>query len=79
MLQMQKKSSATPPNYETAVAELETIVNQMESENLTLEQSLSAYKRGVALLKTCQQSLVEAEQEIKIVSEDNKLNSFNQD
>jgi exodeoxyribonuclease VII small subunit len=73
---MQNKSQVTPPNYETAIAELESIVNQMESENLPLERSLSAYRRGVELLKICQQSLTEAEQQVRIVSEENKLNTF---
>lgn len=76
---MQNKNSETPPNYETAVAELETIVNQMESENLTLEQSLNAYKRGAELLKICQQSLTEAEQQVRIVSEKNQLSAFSPD
>lgn len=76
---MQNKSTAIPPNYETAVAELEAIVSQMESEKLTLEQSLNAYKRGAELLKICQQSLTEAEQQVRIVSEDNKLNAYNPD
>ena len=76
---MQNKNSETPPNYETALAELETIVNQMESENLTLEQSLNAYKRGAELLKICQQSLTEAEQQVRIVSEKNQLSAFSPD
>jgi exodeoxyribonuclease VII small subunit len=73
---MQNKNDATPPNYETAIAELEAIVGQMESENLTLEQSLSAHKRGAELLKFCQQSITEAEQQVRIVSETNQLNVY---
>lgn len=76
---MQNKSTVIPPNYETAVAELEAIVSQMESEKLTLEQSLNAYKRGAELLKICQQSLTEAEQQVRIISEDNKLSAYNPD
>lgn len=75
---MQNKSSqVTQPNYEAAIAELESIVNQMESENLPLAQSLDAYKRGAELLKICQQSLSEAEQQVRIVSEENTLSAFN--
>ncbi len=76
---MQNKSSAISPNYESAVAELEAIVSQMESENLTLEQSLNAYKRGAELLKICQQSLAEAEQQVRIVTEENKLSAYSPD
>jgi exodeoxyribonuclease VII small subunit len=76
---MQNKNPATPLNYEAAIAELEAIVSQMESENLTLEQSLNAYKRGAELLKTCQASLSEAEQQVRIVSENNQLNAYSPD
>ena len=43
---MPNKQPETPLNYEDAIAELEGIVRKMESENLPLEQSLDAYKRG---------------------------------
>lgn len=77
---MQNNSNpASPPNYEAAVAELESIVKQMESDNLPLEQSLAAYQRGAELLKICQQSLTAAEQKIIIVSEENQLAAFNAD
>lgn len=76
---MQSKKTSIEPNYETAIAELEVIVHQMESEKLTLEQSLNAYKRGSELLKVCQQSLSDAEQQVRVISEDNKLNVYNPD
>jgi len=74
---MQNKSSeASTPNYEAAIKELESIVQQMESDNLSLDQSLSAYKRGAELLKICQQSLSAAEQQVRIVSEENTLAAY---
>ena len=76
---MPNKTPETPLNYEDAIAELEGIVRKMESENLPLEQSLDAYKRGVKLLKACQQSLSNAEQEVRIISEANKLTAFSPD
>ncbi len=56
----------SPPiaNFETALAELEQIVQKMESGNLTLEESISAYQRGSELLKHCQNQLGDAEQKI---------------
>ncbi|QVL45974.1 MAG: exodeoxyribonuclease VII small subunit [Methylophilaceae bacterium] len=74
---MSKKNSDTTPNFEEAIAALENIVRQMESDNLPLAQALDAYKRGAALVKICQQSLADAEQQIRLVSEDNQLVSFN--
>ncbi len=65
-----------PQSFEASIAELEAIVNQMESGELPLEQSLSAYKRGTELLQICQKSLVEVEQQVRILTETNKLEAF---
>jgi exodeoxyribonuclease VII small subunit len=65
---MAKPRAATAPkDYESALAELETIVGEMESGQLPLEASLAAYKRGAVLLHYCRQQLTEAEQEVKIL------------
>ena len=56
-------------SYESALAELETIVQAMEAGELTLEQSLAQYKRGSELLQTCQKMLAQVEQDIKILNE----------
>jgi exodeoxyribonuclease VII small subunit len=76
---MKKNSPSTNSNYEAAISELEAIVNQMESGSLPLEQSLSAYKRGAELIKLCQKVLTEAEQQVRILSEDNQLSPFTQE
>lgn len=62
--------------FEAAITELESIVGKMESEHLPLDQSLLIYKRGVEILKNCHTSLQEAEQQIKILSEQNLLKDF---
>ena len=62
------KSRATPPkDYESALAELDAIVAEMESGQLPLEASLTAYKRGAELLQYCRQQLADAEQQVKIL------------
>jgi exodeoxyribonuclease VII small subunit len=63
-------------DFESALLELEAIVSQMESGNLALEQSINAYKRGAALLQTCQKSLSDADQQIRILNEANQLEAF---
>lgn len=63
-------------SYESALAELETIVQAMEAGELTLEQSLAQYKRGSELLQTCQKMLAQVEQDIKILNENNNLTVF---
>ena len=53
--------------FESALAELENIVTRMEGGQLSLEQSLSAYKRGAELLKFCQAQLADAQQQVKVL------------
>jgi len=65
---MAKSRAATPPkDYESALAELEAIVAEMESGQLPLEASLTAYKRGAELLQYCRLQLADAEQQVKIL------------
>ncbi len=51
-------------SYEAAVEELESIINQIESGDIGLEQSIRRYERGAALLKHCRAILGHAEQRI---------------
>lgn len=68
--------SVTPKSFESALADLSEIVRQMEDGQLPLEKSLAAYKRGAELLQFCQQSLQSAEQQVRILNEQNQLQSF---
>ncbi|MFZ0107463.1 MAG: exodeoxyribonuclease VII small subunit [Thiobacillus sp.] len=69
------RPSSSPKDYESALAELEAIVNEMESGQLPLEASLTAYKRGAELLQYCRQQLADAEQQVRIL-EDDKLKPY---
>ena len=73
-----KLTSAPETNisFEQAVVELESIVNQMELGNLALDDSFNAYKRGAALLQICQQSLNNVEQQVRILTDAQKLSAF---
>ncbi|MDR3390388.1 MAG: exodeoxyribonuclease VII small subunit [Sulfuriferula sp.] len=64
---MTRRTSPQPLSFETAMAELERIVAEMESGQLTLEQSLAAYQRGAELLKFCQSALADAQQQVQIL------------
>jgi exodeoxyribonuclease VII small subunit len=70
-------TTSEPLHYESAIAELESIVTQLESGQLLLEQSLAVYQRGAELLKLCQQSLADAEQQVSILTEANTLAPYN--
>lgn len=59
-------------SFEAALAELETIVQQLESGDVELEKSIAIYERGAALKAHCEKKLREAELKVeKIVLDDN--------
>ncbi len=63
---MPKRTSTI--NFEKALRELETLVESMEQGDLSLEDSLKAFERGVELTRTCQKSLDEAEQKVELLT-----------
>ena len=54
-------------SFEKALAELEKIVERMESGDLSLEQALATHKRGLELARFCQQRLEAAQQQVKVL------------
>ena len=74
------KASATPPDaavaalplpstYEESMAELERLVARLESGDLPLDQLLSGYQRGAALLQHCRDKLQAVEEQIKVLDD----------
>ncbi len=63
-------------NFENAVKELEAIVNQMETNQLPLQDVLNAFKHGTALLQQCQKKLADVEQQVRILSDANQLQNY---
>ncbi len=66
---MVKKKAAV--NFEKSLEEFENLVVRMEEGELSLEDSLKCYERGIALSRTCQSALEEAEQRIQMLNERN--------
>ena len=56
-------------SFEAAIAELQSIVHQLESGDLELEKSLSLFERGVELTRLSQSRLQDAEQKVQILME----------
>ncbi|MCH6546459.1 MAG: exodeoxyribonuclease VII small subunit [Deltaproteobacteria bacterium] len=56
--------------FEEAVKELERVVEQLESGELSLEDSLAAFENGVRLVKLCNQKLTEVERKIELLVKD---------
>jgi len=57
-------------SYEAALEEIERIVEQLESGELSLEDSLAIFEKGVGLTKYCYQKLDEVEKKIEILTKD---------
>ena len=70
---MSKKSrsspatNAAPQDFEKTLVELEQIVARMEQGELSLDESLQQFERGIALARSCQQALQVAEQKVEIL------------
>lgn len=55
--------------YETAVAELKALSDQLESGELTLDESLDVYAKAVALIKFCNQKLQDTQKQMTVLIE----------
>jgi exodeoxyribonuclease VII small subunit len=62
-----KPAKQETPDFETAMRDLEELVERLEHGDLPLEESLAAFERGVMLTRTCQTALKEAEQKVEIL------------
>lgn len=61
-------------NFEEAMKELETIANDLEKGDLTLEESVAKFEEGMKLSKQCNDMITEAEKKITILlSKDGKI------
>jgi len=63
------KRSRKTPDFEAALDELEKLVETMEQGDLSLEDSLKHFERGIQLTRSCQQALREAEQKVQVLLE----------
>ena len=59
----------TIKDFESALAELESIVKNLENGSLTLEKSLALFERGVELSRYCHTRLEDAERRIEVLTE----------
>ena len=58
-------------NFETALTDLEGIVEELESGELSLEDSLKSFEKGIELTRKCQEQLSKAELQVKKLIEEN--------
>ena len=65
-----------PIEFEKALEQLEALVEKMESGELSLEDSLLSFEKGISLTRQCNRSLSEAEQTVKMLMEKNGQDSL---
>jgi len=63
------KRNTKEQDFESALAELEALVEKMEQGDLSLDDSLRQFERGVQLTRSCQQALKDAEQKVQVLLE----------
>lgn len=73
------KKETTKPDFEQSLQELEALVLRMENGDLSLEDSLKEFERGVQLTRQCQEALTVAEQRVKLLAADGTTTDFNED
>lgn len=69
-------SGAGAPDFERSLAELEAIVDRLEAGDLSLDESLKQFERGVQLTRVCQAALKQAEQKVEILMRKSGTSDF---
>ena len=67
---MNKKLKSNLSTFEKDLKSMQSILEEIESKDLNLEEIIEKYKLGVELSKKCQKALEEAEQKIKQITDD---------
>ena len=73
---MAAKKKKQTSDFESTLAELETLVDEMEHGDISLEDSLKKFERGIELTRTCQKALQVAEQKIRMLVEKKQADSL---
>ena len=73
------KKETIKPDFEQSLQELEALVLKMETGDLSLEDSLKEFERGVQLTRQCQEALTAAEQRVKLLAADGSQTDFKVD
>ena len=65
------KGKKTNLNFEKSLKQLEKIVEDLESGDMSLEESLKSFEKGIKLTRQCQEELSKAELKIQRLIEEN--------
>lgn len=76
-------SDPKPVNLEKALAELESLVEDLETGDLPLDKAMKKFEEGIKLTRSCQSALKDAEQKVQILLKsaggDEMLEDFDSD
>lgn len=72
----EKKEKEQALSLEEAFAQIEEVIEQLETEDITLEQSFAEYNRGMALLAQCNETIDRVEKKVLKMNEDGGLDEF---
>ena len=67
MVKKKQSDNTKDLSFEQSMSELESLVENMEKGEMSLDESLSAFEDGIKLTRSCQKSLQEAEQKVEIL------------
>ena len=79
---MKKKEEidkSSPESFESAMEQLENLVSKMESGDLSLEESLKAFEKGVNLTRFCQDQLQKAELKVQELNSNSEFIEIDQE
>jgi len=71
-----KQKNGKSFNFESSLNELEKLVEALENGDLSLEQSLQDFERGINLTRACQNALTDAQQKVQILLDKNGQSSL---
>lgn len=63
------KDTSPVADFEASLDQLEQLVAKMEQGDMSLEESLAAYERGVGLYRRCQEALEQAELRVRLLTD----------
>ena len=62
------KTHSEPVDFEKSLTSLNNIIEKIEGGSLSLDESLKYFEEGIALIRSCQKTLTEAEQKVQILT-----------
>ena len=74
---MDKNTENEEIKLEEAFEQVEAVLNRLEEEDTTLEESFQAYQEGMRLLKLCNDKIDHVEKQLLMMGEKGELNEFN--